>query len=106
MFLFAKWTSKHDGWKRLGGIFSQYRKWTRSLQIIPQFYQKSYLKDISDVPDVLANNMETWFLIDQNVEKLFESNNKDAGTCMVLHAPCKNNNAVIVSKDTNVLILL
>ena len=75
-------------------------------KLFPNFIRKSYLKDISDVPDVLANNMETWFLIDQNVEKLFESNNKDAGTCMVLHAPCKNNNAVIVSRDTNVLILL
>ena len=50
--------------------------------------------------------METWFVTDQYVEKLFESNHEEADTCMVLHAIHKNTNAVIVSKDTDVLILL
>ena len=50
--------------------------------------------------------METWFVTDQYVEKLFESNHEEADACMVLHAIHKNTNAVIVSKDTDVLILL
>ena len=50
--------------------------------------------------------METWFITDQYVEKLFESKHEEAGTLMVLQALYKNTNAVIVSKDTDVLILL
>ena len=50
--------------------------------------------------------METWFVTGQYVEKLFESNNGEADTRIVLHALCNNTNAVIVSKDTDVLILL
>ena len=50
--------------------------------------------------------METWFVTDHYAEKLFESNHEEADTCIVLHDIYKNTNAVIVSKDTDVLILL
>ena len=50
--------------------------------------------------------METWFVNNQYVEKLFESNHEETDNCMFLHSLYKNINAVIVSKDTNVLILL
>ena len=50
--------------------------------------------------------METWFATDQYVEKLFKSNHKEADTRMTLRALYKNANTVIVSKDTDVLILL
>ena len=42
--------------------------------------------------------METWFVTDQYIETLFESNHEEADTCMFY--------SVIVSKDTDVLILL
>ena len=106
MCLFAKWTSKHDEWKRLGGIFSQYRKKTRSLQFIRQFYQIKLLKRHQWLTVVIANNIEIWFVTDQYVEKLFESNHEEADTRMALHALYRNTNAVIVSEDTDVLILL
>ena len=73
------------------------------LNLFFNFIRKSYLRDI---PVVIASNMETWFATDQYVEKLFESNHEEADTCMILHAIHKNTNAVIVSKDTDVLILL
>ena len=44
--------------------------------------------------------METWFVTDQYVEKLLESNHEEAETHMVLYARYKNTNAVVVSKDT------
>ena len=55
---------------------------------------------------VITNNIETWFITDQYLEQLFESNHEEADTRMVLHALYKNTNTVIVSKDTDVLILL
>ena len=42
----------------------------------------------------------------QYVEKLFESNYEEADTPIILHALSKYTNAVIVSEDTDVLILL
>ena len=74
--------------------------------LFANFNRKSYLRSISDVPVVISNNMETWFVTDQYVENLFESNHEEADTRLVLHALYKYTNAVIVSKDTNVLILL
>ena len=50
--------------------------------------------------------METWFVTDQYVEKLFENNHEEADIRMILQAVYKNTNAVIVSKDTDVLNLL
>ena len=50
--------------------------------------------------------MEAWFVTDQYIENLFENNHEEADTSMVLHALYKNTNVVIVSKDTDVLILL
>ena len=37
--------------------------------LFANFIRKSYLRDISDVPVVIANNMETWFVNGQYVEK-------------------------------------
>ena len=54
--------------------------------LFANFIRKSYLRDISNVPVVIFNNMETWFVTDQLVEKLFESNHEEANTRMVLHA--------------------
>ena len=51
--------------------------------------------------------METWLVADQYLETLFESNHEEADTCMAfLHTLQKNTNAVLVSRDTDVLILL
>ena len=50
--------------------------------------------------------MKTWFVTVQYVEKLFESNYEEADTPMILDALYKYTNAVMVSKDTNALILL
>ena len=50
--------------------------------------------------------MKTWFVTVQYVEKLFESNYEEADTPMILYALYKYTNAVMVSKDTNALILL
>ena len=74
--------------------------------LFANFIRKSYLRDISDVTVVISNNMETWFVTDQYAEKLFESNHEEAYTRMVLHALYKHTNAALVSKDTDVLILL
>ena len=74
--------------------------------LFANFIRKSYLRGISNVPVVIANNMETWFVTDQYVENLFKSNHEEADTRIVLHALYKDTNAVIVSKDTNVLIPL
>ena len=43
--------------------------------------------------------MDKWFVTDQYVEKLFESNHEETGTLYT-----KNTNSVIVSKDTDILI--
>ena len=70
------------------------------------FIRKSYLRDITDAQVVIANNLETWFVTDQYIEKLFENNHEEADIRMILQAIYKNTNAVIVSKDTDVLNLL
>ena len=67
--------------------------------LFANFIKKSYLRDTSDVPVVIANNMDNWFVTDQYVEKLFESNHEETGTLYT-----KNTNSVIVSKDTDILI--
>ena len=36
--------------------------------LFANFLRKSYLRDIKDVPVVIANNMETWFVTGQYVE--------------------------------------
>ena len=64
--------------------------------LFANFIRKCYLRGISDVSVVIANNTETLFVTDQYVEKLFESNHEEADTRMVLHALYKNTNAVIV----------
>ena len=46
--------------------------------LFANFIRKSYLRDISDVPVVIASNMKTWFVTDQYVGKLFESNHEEA----------------------------
>ena len=43
--------------------------------------------------------MDNWFVTDQYVEKLFESNHEETGALYT-----KNTNSVIVSKDTDILI--
>ena len=48
--------------------------------LFANFIKKSYLRDTSDVPVVIANNMDNWFVTDQYVEKLFESNHEETGT--------------------------
>ena len=63
--------------------------------LFANFIRKSYFKDISDVPVVIANNMETWFVTNQYVEKLFKSNHEEADTRMVLHALYKNTDVVM-----------
>ena len=88
-------------------VFFHYMENKQDLcNLFANFIRKSYFRDISDVPVVIANNMETWFVTDQNIVKLFENNHEEADTHMVLHALYKNTNVVIVSKDTDVLILL
>ena len=99
----GEFASKYDNWKKLGGIFSQYKEWKRSLQFICHVYQKNFFRDISDVSVVIANNVESWFVTDQYVEKVFESYHE---TRMNLHALYKKINAVIVFKNTCVLVLL
>ena len=76
------------------------------MQFICQFYQKKLFQRYQWLPRVIANNMKTWFVTVQYVEKLFESNYEEIDTPMILHALYKYTNAVIVSKDTNALILL
>ena len=74
--------------------------------LFASFIRKSCLRDISDVPVVIANDIETWFVTDQYIEKLFQSIHKEADTRMALHALYRNTNAVIVSKDDDELVLL
>ena len=50
------------------------------------FIRKSCFRDISDVSVVIANNVESWFVTDQYVEKVFESYHEKADTWMNLHA--------------------
>ena len=88
-------------------VFFHYMENKQDLcNLFANFIRKSYFRDISDVPVVIVNNMETWFVTDQHIVKLFENNHEEADTRMVLHALYKNTNVVIVSKDTDVLILL
>ena len=89
MAFFQNIENKHDPWN-----------------LFANFIRKSYLRDISDAPVVIANNRKTWFVTDQYVGKLFKNNHEEADIRMVLHALYKNTNAVIVSEDTDVLILL
>ena len=49
------------------------------------FIRKSYVRDVCDVLVLIANNMETWFVTDQYLEKLFESKHEEADTSLVLH---------------------
>ena len=74
--------------------------------LFANFIRKCYLIYISNVSILIANNIETWFVTDQYVEKLFESNPEEADTCTVLQALYENTNAVIGFNDTNLLILL
>ena len=37
------------------------------------FIRKNFFRDISDVSVVIANNVESWFVTNQYVEKVFES---------------------------------
>ena len=71
--------------------------------LFAMFIRKNFFRDISDVSVVIANNVESWFVTDQYVEKVFESYHE---TRMNLHALYKKINAVIVFKNTCVLVLL
>ena len=70
------------------------------------FIRKNFFRDISDVSVVIANNVESWFVTNQYVEKVFESYHEKADTWINLHALYKKINAVIVFKNTCVLVLL
>ena len=57
--------------------FSNWSKKTQqNLNRLCQFYQKRLLKTYQLLPVAIANNMETWFVKDRYVEKLFESNHE------------------------------
>ena len=56
------------------------------LNLFAIFIRKSCFRDISDVSVVIANNVESQFVTDQYVEKVFESYHEKADTWMNLHA--------------------
>ena len=74
--------------------------------LLANFIRKSCFRDSSHVSVAVSNNVESWFVTDQYVEQVFESNHEKADTRMNLHTLYKKINAVIVFKNTCVLMLL
>ena len=74
--------------------------------LLVNFIRNSCFKDICDVSVVISNNVESWFVTDQYVEIVFERNHEKADTRMNLNALYKKINALIVFKNTCVLMLL
>jgi hypothetical protein len=57
-------------------------------------------------PHVVTAEDKTYFIRDGQFSMLYKCNHEEADTRLVLHASMENNDVVVVSKDTDVLILL
>ena len=67
--------------------------------------RKKFPKDVN-VPIVFTNKEDTFEVTHQNSQILFKCNHEEADTRLILQACQKNTNCVVVSKDTDVFVLL
>ena len=55
---------------------------------------------------IFTDRDKTWKITKENKTSLFKCNHEEADICYILHACLEDTNVVIVTKDTDILVLM
>ena len=64
------------------------------------------IRQCKKTPMLVSEKQDRWKVLDGDSEIIFQCNQAEADTHMILHACRKNKNVVVDSKDTDVLVLM
>lgn len=87
-------------------FFNNIENKSNLLNLLVQYCNSDTVKSKLDVPIVINDQANTWKISSSSTQKIFECNHEEADTRLVLHALLEDTKSVIVSKDTDVLVLL
>ena len=76
------------------------------IKVASRFFRQSEIRSNFKTQMIFTEADKTWRITSDEASEIFLCSHEEADTRMVLHACLEDNNVVVVSKDTDVLILL
>ena len=76
------------------------------VRVIDEYLPTVEGRRLLTIPLVLTSGEKTSLVGDEGIRELFNCNHEEADTRLVLHASLENTNIIVVSKDTDVLVLM
>ncbi len=92
-----------NGWSL---FFNNIENKTDLISLVAKYMKRYETRKNFLVPMIFTERKETWEATKDSLKMLFYCNHEEADTRLVLHACLQDTNVFVVSKDTDVLILL
>ena len=92
-----------DAWK---SFFNNIDNKTNLINLLVAYLRSDSFSNQIRIPVIVNDDKNTWKITREFSEIIFKSNHEEADTRIILHALQEDTKVVVVSKDTDVLILL
>ena len=90
----------------LKSLFQSIENKEALIDLFSKYLVRKCFPEVIKIPIIFTNDRNTFQVAEQSDQLLFTCNHKEANTRVVLHGCLKNTNCVVVSKDTDVFVLM
>ena len=90
----------------LKSLFQSIENKQALIDLFSKYLVRKCFPEVIKIPIIFTNDRNTFQVAEQSDQLLFTRNHEEADTRVVLHGCLKNTNCVVVSKDTDVFVLM